>query len=278
MRERAEMGTKETALSLHLQYPKDYIAFTRGFSSSHKGVDMGWNSQQGGPHVPVYAPADGTVVSAGYDSSYGYYVMIEHAKGVRTLMAHMAKDSLTVKVGYTVKRKQTVGIQGSTGNSTGYHVHFELRLDGVKVDPVPYVFAYPDQVVNAYTEKEYGIKHYSPTVFVGTPVERNPKVDQIKVLTNTLRAREEPNLNGKIDGYIRTGIYDVHGITDADGYRWYSVDDWWIANNKEETWCNYLPKTEVKYTVSLLHVTEDQRDDIADWCQQNKIEYVVHEE
>lgn len=272
------MGSREVALSLHLQYPKTYIAFTRGFSSSHKGVDMGWNSQQGGPHVPVFAPADGTVVSAGYDSSYGNYVQIEHAKGVRTLMAHMANNSLTVRVGQAVKRGQTVGIQGSTGNSTGYHVHFEVRLDGVKVDPVPLVFAYPTQVVNAYTEKEYGIKHYTPTTFVGNPVERNPKVDQIKVNTNTLRARSEPNLQGKINGYIRTGIYDVHGITDADGYRWYQVDDYWIANNKEETWCTYLPKTETKYTVSVLHTTADQRDELTDWCEKNKVEYAVHEE
>ena len=272
------MGTKETALSLHLMYPKTYIAFTRGFSSSHKGVDMGWNSQQGGAHVPVFAPADGTVVSAGYDSSYGYYVQIEHAKGVRTLMAHMAKGSLTVKVGQLVKRQQTVGIQGSTGNSTGYHVHYEVRLDGVKVDPVQYTFAYPEQVVNAYTDKEYGIKHYTPTAYVGNPVERNPKVDQIKVITSTLRARTKPSLQGDICGYIRTGIYDVHGITEADGYKWYSVEQYWIANNKEETWCNFLPKTETKYSMNLLHMTADQRDEVEKWCQENKVEYTTTEE
>lgn len=280
------MGIKETALSLRMQYPKDYISFSRGYSSSHQAVDMAWNSNYGGQHVPVYAPADGTIVTAvdgkgntwGKDTSYGNYVMIEHASGVRTLMAHMLKGSICVKVGQKVSRGQTVGIQNNSGNSNGTHCHVEVRLNGTRVNPVDYLFAYPTQVVNAYTEKEYGIKKYTPTMFVGNPVERNPKVDQVKVITNTLRARSEPNLKGKINGYIRMGIYDVHGITEADGYTWYQVDDYWIANNKESTYCTYLPKTETKYTVSILHVTEDQRDDIQDWCQKNKLECVVHEE
>ena len=84
------MGIKETALALHLQYPKTYIAFSRGYSSSHLGVDMAWNSAQGGAHVPVFSPADGTVVTAvdgkgntwgTSDHGYGNYVIVEHAKG-----------------------------------------------------------------------------------------------------------------------------------------------------------------------------------------------------
>ena len=89
------MGTKETCLALHLQYPKTYIAFSRGYSSSHLGVDMAWNSAQGGAHVPVFSPADGTVVTAvdgkgntwgTSDHGYGNYVIVEHAPGVRTLV------------------------------------------------------------------------------------------------------------------------------------------------------------------------------------------------
>lgn len=273
------MGTKETALSLHLQYPKTYIAFSRGYSSSHKGVDMAWNNAQGGPHVPVFAPADGTVVSAGYDSSYGYYVQIEHAKGVRTLMAHMAKGSLLVKVGQAVKRCQQVGTQGSTGNSTGYHVHYEVRLDGVKVNPVDYTFAFPEQVVNAYTDKDYGIKHYTPVKYVGTPVERDSKQDQLKVITDTLRARVTPSLSGTVLGYVKPGIYNVSGIREADGYKWYDCGQgFWCANNKAETWCNYLPKTEPKYSLTMLHLNEGQKEAMIAWCKGEGVEYNIVEE
>lgn len=270
------MGSRETCLALHLQYPKTYIAFSRGYSSSHKGVDMAWNSAQGGPHVPVFAPGDGTVVSAGYDSSYGNYVQIEHAKGVRTLMAHMANNSLTVKVGQIVKRGQTVGIEGSTGNSTGYHVHFEVRLDGVKVDPVPLVFAYPSQVVNKYTESDYGIKHYTPTQYYGHPVERNSKVDQFKIDTDTLRARTEPNLKGKVLGYVNKGIYNVGESVRADGYIWYKIEDFWCAYDKQ--WAEFLPKADPKYTLTMSHLNEAQKAAMVAWCEGEKVEYKVSEE
>lgn len=281
------MGTKETALSLKMQYPKDYVSFSRGFSSSHLGVDMAWNSNYGGQSVPVYAPADGTVVTAvdgkgntwgTSDHGYGNYVMVEHAKGVRTLMAHLKKGSVCVKVGQLVKRGQTLGIQNNSGYSNGTHVHLEVRLDGTRVNPVDYLYAYPNQIVNASSEKEFGIKRYTPTTFVGTPVERNSKVDQIKVLTNTLRARSAPNLQGKINGYIRTGIYDVHGITDADGYTWYNVEEYWIANNASSTYCTYLPKTEPKYALTMLHLNSGQKDAMVAWCKGENVEYNVVEE
>lgn len=274
------MGTKETCLSLHLQYPKEYVSFSRGYytkpSPGHYGVDMAWNSNYGGAYPPIYAPGDGKVVTATYDSSYGYYVMIEHAPGVRTLMAHM-KEPPIVHVGDKVVRGQRIGTQGSTGNSTGPHVHFEVRLDGTRVNPVDYVFCYPNQIVNAATDKEYGLKHYTPTIFVGTPVERNSKVDQIKVLTNTLRARSAPNLQGKINGYIRTGIYDVHGITEADGYTWYNVEEYWIANNASSTYCTYLPKTEPHFDLTMKKLNQAQRDAMTAWCQAEKVEFVVTE-
>jgi len=272
------MSTKDTALALHLQYPKTYIAFSRGYSSSHRGVDMAWNSAQGGPHVPVFSPADGTVVSAGYDSSYGNYVQIEHTKGVRTLMAHMANNSLLVKTGQLVKRGQQVGTQGTTGNSTGYHVHYEVRLDGVKVDPVLYTFAYPEQVVNAYTDKEYGIKHYSPVKYVGDPVERNSSVDQLKVITTTLRARVTPSLNGTVLGYVNTGIYNVEDIRQADGYVWYNCGQgFWCANDAKETWCTYMPKTIPHYDITMKKLVEAQKDAMIAWCKSEGVEYEVKE-
>lgn len=269
------MGTKEVCLALHLQYPKDYIAFSRGFSSGHKGVDMAWNSAQGGAHVPVYAPADGTVVTATYDSSYGNYVMIEHAKGVRTLMAHMENNSLVVKVGQLVKRGQKVGIQGTTGNSTGYHVHYEVRLDNVKVNPVDYTFAFPNQVVNKYTQSDYGIKHYEPIKYYGTPVPRNSKVDQFRIDTDTLRARKEPSLKGEVLGYVNKGIYNVGESVRADGYIWYKIEDFWCAYDK--AWAEFLPKTEPHYDLLMHNLNEAQAKSMEVWCKAEGVEYTLTE-
>ena len=274
------MTTRERALALHLQYPKTYISLSRGYDPSinHYGIDMAWNNAQGGPYVPVYAPQDGKVVTSAWHNSYGYYVMIEHATGVRTLMAHM-KEMPCVKVGDKVKRGQRVGTEGSTGNSSGPHVHYEVRLDGVKVDPVPLTFAYEGQVINAATDKAYKILRYEPVKIVGTPVERDSKQDQLKVITDTLRARVTPSLSGTVLGYVKPGIYNVSGIREADGYKWYDCGQgFWCANNKAETWCNYLPKTEPKYSLTMLHLNEGQKDAMIAWCKGEGVEYNIVEE
>lgn len=242
------MGIKETALSLHLMYPLDYVAFSRGYSSSHRAVDIAWGDD---PNMPIYAPADGTVylVRDGRGSSstpdYGNYVMIQHCPGVWTLSAHMLKGSVCVSKGQYVKRGQILGRMGASGYAFGAHDHFEVYLsdtyDSNRVNPVDYVFAYPNQRINKEDEKTYGIKRYTPIETVGNPVDPNPMTDQLEVITDTLRARETPGLNGKVLGYVKQGYYDVNGIKEADGYRWYQVDKFWCANDKEETWCHFHP-------------------------------------
>lgn len=270
------MGTKETCLALHLQYPKEYVSLSRGYDPKipHYGVDMAWNSNYGGAYPPVYAPADGKVVTSAYDTSYGNYVQIEHATGVRTLMAHL-KERPSVKVGEKVVRGQRVGTQGSTGNSTGPHVHYEVRLDGVKVNPVDYTFAYPNQIVNKATESTYGIKHYEPIKYYGTPVARDSKVDQFRIDTDTLRARTEPNLKGKVLGYVNKGIYNVGESVRADGYIWYKIDDIWCAYDKQ--WAEFLPKADPKFVLTMKNINKAQRDAMTAWCEAEKVEYEVKE-
>ncbi len=85
----------------------------------------------------VVAAADGTVVTAEWHSSYGYYVLIAHDTGVYTLMAH--NNSLLVSEGQRVSQGQVVALSGSTGYVTGAHVHFEVRVNGEKVNPLNYV-------------------------------------------------------------------------------------------------------------------------------------------
>ena len=98
-----------------------------GSRPGHGAVDIN-PTQNGG--TPVYASADGTVTTATYHSSYGNYVVIDHGSGVSTLYAHA--QSLAVSAGQTVTKGQLIMYEGSTGNSTGPHVHFEIRINGTR--------------------------------------------------------------------------------------------------------------------------------------------------
>ena len=83
------------------------------------------------------AADNGTVIAAGYSGSYGYRVLIDHGNGLRTLYAHCSK--LLVSVGQKVNQGETIALVGSTGNSTGAHCHFEVYVNGSRVDPLPYI-------------------------------------------------------------------------------------------------------------------------------------------
>ncbi len=104
-----------------------------GVYKLHTGVDV--SAPTGANFV---AANDGIVVKAGYNSAYGNMVIIDHGGGVSTLYAHGSE--IMVQVGQTVKRGETVVLKvGSTGYSTGPHAHFEVRLNGVVTDPLPYI-------------------------------------------------------------------------------------------------------------------------------------------
>ena len=98
-----------------------------GSYSNHGAVDIN-PTRNGG--TPVYAAAAGTVTTAQYHYSYGNYVVIDHGNGVSTLYAHA--QALVVSAGQTVEKGQLIMYEGSTGNSSGPHVHFEIRRNGVR--------------------------------------------------------------------------------------------------------------------------------------------------
>lgn len=103
-----------------------------GVYKLHTGTDIG--APMGANFV---AANDGIVTKAGYNGAYGNMVIIDHGGGVSTLYAHGSE--ILVQVGQTVKRGQPVLKVGSTGYSTGPHAHFEVRLNGVVTDPMPYI-------------------------------------------------------------------------------------------------------------------------------------------
>ncbi|HLZ95887.1 MAG TPA: peptidoglycan DD-metalloendopeptidase family protein [Candidatus Dormibacteraeota bacterium] len=104
-----------------------------GYPHFHTGIDL---VEPFGS--PVLAADDGVVALVGNSSSgYGNYVVIAHSGGLDTLYGHLA--TALVKVGQIVSQGQTIGLEGSTGNSTGPHVHFELRINQVPINPAPYL-------------------------------------------------------------------------------------------------------------------------------------------
>jgi len=101
-------------------------------STDHKGVDYG--SDQG---LGIFAAADGTVEAAKMGTGYGNYIYISHPGGFRTVYAHL--KSFSVSANDQVRRGQHIGVMGTTGNSNGVHLHFEIQKNGVPVDPLGYV-------------------------------------------------------------------------------------------------------------------------------------------
>jgi len=117
----------------------DRIAPCRGCSSYHRGIDF-----DAGYGAPVGAIADGVVLAVGRSSAYGYRVEIEHLiNGQRftSLYAHMIDNSSVLQVGSPVVAGEIVGAVGSTGLSTGPHLHLEIRIDDVPVDPFAWLMA-----------------------------------------------------------------------------------------------------------------------------------------
>lgn len=130
------------SVSIPSQRPVDQLTFTsnfgyrsdpfRGSRAMHAGVDI-----PGPQGTPIYATADGVVGRAQRVGGYGNYIEIEHGQGIQTRYGHLS--SILVAPNSRVKRGQLIGRMGSTGRSTGSHLHYEVRLDGRAVNPMPFL-------------------------------------------------------------------------------------------------------------------------------------------
>lgn len=109
----------------------------RTLNGWHGGIDI--VRPGGSTGCPVVAADSGTVTLARWNGAYGYCVIIKHSGGLTTLYAHMQPGSICVSAGQRVSRGQQVGRIGGSGNVTGPHLHFEVRVNGTKVNPAPYL-------------------------------------------------------------------------------------------------------------------------------------------
>lgn len=117
--------------------PGAQISSTFGYrtfdSSFHKGLDLG----TGTANIPTYAAEAGTVITAGWSDSAGNWIVIDHENGIVTKYMH--HDKIYVEEGQKVEKGQQIGLSGTTGYSTGNHLHFQVEENGVAVDPLTYL-------------------------------------------------------------------------------------------------------------------------------------------
>jgi murein DD-endopeptidase MepM/ murein hydrolase activator NlpD len=142
----------QTIVSVPSRNPLDGAKLTSGFGMRthpvlggrrrHAGIDLAAPTG-----TPVYATADGVIGRADWYSSYGLYISIDHGASMETRYAHLSR--LAVAAGDYVKKGELIGYVGSTGRSTGPHLHYEVRVDGVAVNPIPYMLEQNTQLAAA---------------------------------------------------------------------------------------------------------------------------------
>ncbi len=137
------LDTMQTSMiSIPSQKPVEQVSLTSGFGvrsdpfrggrAMHAGVDI-----PGPIGTPIYATADAIVGRTGWIGGYGNMIELEHGKSIQTRYGHLS--SIQVAPGQRIKRGQMIGLMGSTGRSTGSHLHYEVRLDGRAVNPIPFL-------------------------------------------------------------------------------------------------------------------------------------------
>ena len=117
--------------------PGTYLSSGFGYRSFDRSFHKGYDFASNGKSMPTYAAADGTVIIAGWSNSAGNWIVINHGHGLVTKYMHHSK--IYVSAGQKVKKGQNIGMSGTTGYSTGVHLHFQVEVNGTAVNPGSYL-------------------------------------------------------------------------------------------------------------------------------------------
>lgn len=209
----------------------------------HEGVDYSAN----GKSIPIYALDDGEVLYEGYDNSTGAiicYVRFPKLDDHVGLYYHLANT--VINKGDKVTKDTKIGMMGSTGYSTGNHLHFDW-------------FKYSDYNKGFYDREYEDFNEYifpENRIKITNPVERNETIPQIKVLVDNLRVRTGHSINNSVLGFAQNkAIYNDLEVYKGNNYTWHRIDDnQWIADNGE--WLDSYPYTDYKelYEESLKEI------------------------
>lgn len=211
----------------------------------HEGVDYSAN----GKSIPIYALDDGEVLYEGYDNSTGAiicYIRFPKLDDHVGLYYHLANT--VINKGDKVTKDTKIGMMGSTGYSTGNHLHFDW-------------FKYSDYNKGFYDREYEDFNEYifpENRIKVTAPVERNENTPQIRVIVDNLRVRTSSSINSSVIGFVQNkGIYNDLEVCKENDYTWHRIaDNQWIADNGE--WLEILPITDYKklYEKSLKEIEQ----------------------
>ena len=199
----------------------------------HEGVDYSAN----GKSIPIYALDDGEVLYEGYDNSTGAiicYIRFPKLDDHVGLYYHLANT--VINKGDKVTKDTKIGMMGSTGYSTGNHLHFDW-------------FKYSDYNKDFYDREYEDFNEYifpENRIKVTAPVERNENINQIRVIVDNLRVRTSSSTNSSVLGFTQNkDIYNDLETYNDGTYIWHRIDkEQWIADNGE--WLEILPVTDYK--------------------------------
>ena len=194
---------------IKLRYPVDYITITTEYKSGHSAIDLGWNSKHGGANQNVYSAYDGLVVNLvnGKDrdtsnkTNAGNLIKINHFNNIETRYIHLLKDSILVKVGDNVKKGQVIAKMGNTGYSFGNHLHFDVYLNGKKVNPMLYTYIDDNQVVSDLSLCKNKLLYFKDVK------EELQKFNLTRLLKNGSRGNDVKKLQKALGGLTVDGIF-----------------------------------------------------------------------
>lgn len=140
---------------MDLCYPVNYVYITNGYSNEHQAIDLGWRNS---PDVPIYSCYSGVVTRSFFDNlGGGLTLTIKYDNGYISDFKHLSE--VLVKIGDRVTQLQQVAVMGNTGwDTTGPHLHFNLSLNGSRVNPIEHCYIYPNQEVA--TKDKDKVKYY----------------------------------------------------------------------------------------------------------------------